>query len=262
MGLGIITLFICCGLLSGFFAGLLGIGGGMITVPALYYLFSYAGYPSDEIMQVAIGTSLAATFITASGSAWAHHLKKGIAVPPLLHLIPGLIIGSLMGVLLADLLPGSLLRVLFGCMAILFGLYYFFPRLPHFNFGPLNYTLSLFALVIGALSSLLGIGGGIFTLPVLLGYQLPMKNGIATAAVSTCITALVGSLFYLFIGHHPHPLPYSLGYIHLPSFFSIGLASICTVPLGAHLSHTLDTHVIKRILSCIFIAAGLLMLFR
>lgn len=262
MDLGIILLFIASGMLSGVLAGLLGIGGGIVTVPVLYYLLSFAGIPDDRVMQVAISTSLAATFLTAFSSTWAHHQKKNVHFSTLKYLIPGLAIGCVSGALTAHLVPSVFLREFFGIAAILFGIYFFFPRLPHLYIAPHpNFTLGFFGLAIGYLSSLLGIGGGIFTIPILFGYSVPMKNTIATSSASTLATALVGSLTYLVIAWYKPSLPETFGYIELPAFLSIGITSIFFAPIGVKLSHHLPTSLIQRIFASALALTGLSMLF-
>lgn len=262
MDLTIIILFILCGLLTGLLAGLLGIGGGLVTVPAIYYLLPLAGFPEEKIMQVAVGTSLAATFITSLASTWAHYQRKTILLSAFKLIVPGMIFGCIFGALIAHLLPSNYLRDIFGCVAILFGIYFFFPRFPHPNFGSSpNYTLSFFGLGIGTLSSLLGIGGGIFTVPVFLGYKLPMKNAVGTSSSATLVTALVGTITYLFISWHKPSIPETFGYIELPVFFAISLGSVSTSWLGVKLSHVLHTDMIKKIFACACAFTGIVMLF-
>jgi|SRR5579872_6223313 len=259
----IIILFAASGMLSGILGGLLGIGGGIVTVPVLYYSLQFAGIPDDRVMQVAISTSLAATFLTAFASTWAHHQKRHIQFSILQYLVPGLIIGCVSGALTAHLIPSVFLREFFGITAILFGLYFFFPKLPHLSIAKHpNPSLSLFGLAIGYLSSLLGIGGGIFTIPILFGYQVPMKNTIATSSASTLATALAGTLTYLLIAWSKPSLPETVGYIELPAFLSIGIASIFFAPLGVKLSHYLPTGLIQRIFACALGTTGIAMLFR
>jgi len=261
MDLTIIILFVLSGLLTGLLAGLLGIGGGLITVPVIYYLLPLAGFPEEKIMQVAVGTSLAATFITSFASTWAHYHKKTIVFSAFKRIVPGLIFGCMFGALIAHFLPSLFLREIFGCMAILFGIYFLFPRFPHPRFGSSpNFTLSIFGLGIGTLSSLLGIGGGLFTVPVFLGYQLPMKNAVGTSSSATLVTALVGTISYLFIAWHKPSIPETFGYIELPVFFAISLGSVSTSWLGVKLSHVLHTDIVKRIFACACAITGILML--
>jgi len=257
----IVFLFFLCGFASGLIGGLLGIGGGIITVPVLFFLFRFTALLPDQLMQVAISTSLATTFVTAAVSTALQMRKKAVHFPIIKFLIPGLAIGCIAGSLIAHLLPSVYLREFFGGMAILLGSYYFFPRLPlpHFGSSP-NMSLSFFGLVIGALSSLLGIGGGTFTVPILIGYNVPMRNAVATSSGSTLATAFIGTITYLIIAWHKPELPETFGYIEIPAFIAISIGSIFSTPLGVKLSHTLDTEWIKRIFAGCLILTGFFMI--
>ncbi len=256
----IVFLFVILGLASGVLAGLIGIGGGVITVPILYFIFNYTGMLEERIMQVAVGTSLAAGFITSSVSTFFQYRKRAIHFSVVKMVVPGLVIGCVVGSIIAHYLPSYYLREIFGGVAILLGLYFFFPHLPplHISSKP-NHTLSLFGLAIGCLSSMLGIGGGSLTFPVLLGYQVPVKNSSATSSASTLVTTLVGSLTYLLIAWRKPELPATFGYIELPAFIAISLGSVVTTPWGVKLSHVLDVTLIKRIFGCSLALIGVSM---
>ena len=258
----LVILLVLIGLLTGILSGMLGIGGGVISVPALYYLLKHTTIPSDYLMQVAIATSLAATFVTASVSWFSHHRRRSVEYRPVRLLLPGLLIGCALGSYLAQIVSSEMLRTIFGTMGILLGSYFLFPKLPHpFIAHSVNKTLSLFGLLIGTLSSLLGIGGGIFTVPLLIGYQVPMKAALGSSSAATLLTALFGTISYLIIAWHVESLPYTFGYIQLPAFFAIGAGSACTVPLGVHLAHKLPITTIKKIFGAAVILTGSVMLF-
>ena len=252
--------FILIGLVTGLLAGLLGIGGGVITVPCLYYLFSFTELPESRWMQIAASTSLAATCITSLASTLAHHQKKSILLPPLKLLVPGLVLGSITGSYLSHQFSSHTVRIIFGGLSLLLGVYFFFPHLPHLRLGShINRGLSVFGVLIGTLSSLLGIGGGLFTIPILMGYQVPLKNALGTSSVSTLFSAFLGTFSYLLIGWGKNPIPYTVGFIYLPALIFIASASLCTSPIGAHLSHFFSVTLIKRILGAVIIFTGLTM---
>lgn len=256
----IIFLFVILGLASGVLAGLIGIGGGVVTVPFLYFIFHYTGMFEEEIMQVAVSTSLAAGFITSSVSTFFQMRKKAILFSVVKMIVPGLVIGCIAGSIIARYLPSFYLREIFGCVALLLGLYFFFPKLPplHISSKP-NHSLSFFGLGIGCLSSLLGIGGGSLTFPVLIGYQLPVKNSSATSSASTLVTTFVGSLTYLLIAWQRPELPHTFGYIEIPAFIAISIGSIVTSPWGVKLSHSLNVTLIKRVFGCCIALIGISM---
>ncbi len=263
MNFGIILLFIASGSLSGLLAGLLGIGGGIVTVPILYYSLQYANIPENAVMQVAVSTSLASAFFTSFVSSWAHNRKKAIQFTYLKYLIPGLFLGSLTGAITVNYLSSYYLKIAFGIMAILLGIYLFFPRLPLLNLGTKpNSGLTLSGIVIGALSTLFGIGGGVFTVPVLFSYNLPTNQTVATSSASTMATTLFGSIAFLFIAWDRPSLPETVGFIEVPAFLLIAFSSILLVPLGVRLSRVLPTVLIRRIFACALAITGACMIYR
>jgi uncharacterized membrane protein YfcA len=250
--------FFTIGLLSGVLGGMLGIGGGVITVPALYFIFQSLNLFSDNTMQIAVATSLAASVITSLVSTYFQIKKKAILFSVFRLLLPGLLLGCILGALLAHHISSEWLKISFGVMAVLLGTYFLFPKLPslHICDKP-NWSLSFFGLLIGSLSSMLGIGGGSLTLPVLLGYALHVKNASATSSLSTLMTTLVGSLTYLGLAWNQPKLADTLGYIDLPIFCILSLGSIIAAPFGVKLSHTLDVSLIKRIFGFSLILVGI-----
>lgn len=258
----ILFLFIVLGLASGLLAGLLGIGGGVITVPVLYFIFHYSGIFEVRVMQIAVSTSLAAAIVTSAVSTYVQFRNKTINFSAVKLLVPGLVIGCIAGAISAHYLSSAYLRLTFGVMAILLGIYFFFPRLPHLSISSSpNQSLSIFALAIGWLSSMLGIGGGSLTFPVLIGYHIPVKNASATSSFSTLISVLIATITYLIIAWHKPELPNTFGYVEIPAFICISLGSIFTSPIGVRLSHTLNVVLIKRVFGCSLSVVGLSMLF-
>ncbi len=258
----LILIFIFLGLISGVLGGLLGIGGGVITVPTLYFIFQYTDMIDQHMMQVAVCTSLATSFMTAAVSTSIQFQKKAVVISALGLLIPGLAIGCITGSWIGHYLSSYFLTLIFGSMMVLLGIYFFFPRLPNLNISCApDRTLSMFGFSIGCLSTLLGIGGGSMTFPVLMGYQLPAKNALATSSAATLVTTLIGTLTYLYLGRNNPHLTHTFGYIHLPAFFSISLGAVISTPFGVWLSHELNIDFIKRIFGCSLVSVGLSMLF-
>ena len=147
----IILLCLAVGSLSGFLAGLLGIGGGLVLVPFLFYLLQHEHFPPDRLMHIVIATSLAVTAVTTIGSALGHHRKKAINTSVLRNYVPGLLVGCVSGAFIANLLPGAVLKMIFGCMLFLVGLYFVFFNMPSVNHAwPLS-TLNLFGFAVGNL---------------------------------------------------------------------------------------------------------------
>ena len=256
-----ILIFIVFGAATGLIAGLLGIGGGVIAVPVLYFTLWGSGFPHDELMHVAVATSLATTVITAFGASWSHHQKKTVRFDALKLIAIGLLFGCTAGVLLTYCLDNALLRFIFGASILLLSVYFFFPQLPSPNLASHpNWSLSIWSVVVGALSTLLGVGGGIFFVPILLGYQLPMKNAIATSSASTLLSAFLGTGLFLLFASTQSPLPHTFGYIYIPGFLAMGASSLSMTPFGTKLAHTLPVGWIKRIFACALSITGVAML--
>ncbi len=258
----VIVLFILLGMASGLLGGLIGIGGGVITVPFLYLIFHYMGMAEENLMRVAIATSLAAAAITSGVATLVQWRKKAIDLRAIRYLAPGLFVGCAIGSWLGYALPNLWLREGFGVIAIGLGLYFCFPRLPHLRLGSEpNRGLSLIGLLIGTLSSLLGIGGGSLVFPIFLGYHLPAKNAAASASLSTWISTLVGTLAYQTLAvYHPLSAEGLFGYIEGLAFIAISAGACFTAPIGVHLSHRLDIAPIKQIFGVSLALVGLSLL--
>lgn len=250
------------GLFTGVLAGLLGIGGGLISVPALFFLLSYYGFPQENLMHISVATALASTFMTSLGSSFSQH-KKGAIIYSFLHWIaPGLFAGALLGANLAGFLPSAILRKIFGLMATCLGGYFLFPSLPSPHLKKAS-SLSLFfwGTGIGTISALLGVGGGVFLVPALVWHQVSVKNAVATSSLGTLVSSLSGTIFYLYLGWGQALEGLYLGYIYLPAFLTIGPASLLTATLGVKLSHILPSHYLRRIFGAVLILIGALMAF-
>jgi uncharacterized membrane protein YfcA len=257
-----IAIYVLLGLCSGFFAGLLGIGGGVITVPALYYILLWKGASAGGVMQTAIATSLASTMVATALSTLAHRRRGAIYYNVLGFLVPGLIIGCISGAQLVSLLPGDLLRIIFGCVILVIGIYFVIPNLqiPQIANRP-NPLLFFFGLVIGHLSSFLGVGGGIFTVPLFYAFHIPSSNIAATSSAVTFTTTLTGTLTYLFMAWGAGPTSSTFGYIDPLAFLCISLGSFLSIRLGVKLAHHLPAPTVKRIFGGILGVTGIVMVF-
>ena len=243
----IILFYILIGLVTGVLSGMLGIGGGVISVPALFYIFETLNPNDPFLMHKCIATALGSTLITSIGASIAHHKKRALLPNVLKMIVPGLVIGCILGALISTVIPSGLLQSFFGWMALLLSIHFLFPNLfkgeisPH----PTN-AISFFGALIGALSSLLGVGGGVFMVPLLLAYSVPLKNAVATSSAGTLTTAFVGSVIYLFIAYGKPTGPDTIGFINIPAVLGIGVSSLLTSSFGVKLAHVLPTHIVKR----------------
>ena len=260
IALGIYALL---GVFTGLMAGLLGIGGGLIVVPALAYLFTAHGtVPDDHLMQVAVGTSLATILLTSIGSIWSHHKKGAVDWSILRRILIGLVIGSVAGSYLAHYLPSDILKKLFGLIEILIALQMAFGRqpAPHRQLPALP-GMTAAGSGIGALSSIMGMGGGAISTPFFVWCNVPIRNAIATSAAIGLPAAIAGTMAYVLTGWGINTLPgMSLGYVYLPAWLGIGVMSIVFAKVGASLTHRLPVPVLKRIFSILLVILGVKML--
>lgn len=258
--------FVLIGIFSGLLAGLLGIGGGIIVVPSLFLLFHYLDLPNPHMMQIAVGTSLAAMTFTSFSSALFHHLSKRVIWDYFYLLAPGIILGAIVGALVADWVTSKTLGVIFGICLILVGAYTTIPDKPLFFDGketpPVpSSTLLFFGFVIGLVSSLLGIGGGIITVPFLVYFHTPLKKAISTSAATGFLIALFGAISFLFFGMKEEVCPNCVGFIYPSAFIIIGITSSLTAPIGVKLVQILPTKVLKFIFGIALMATGLWIFF-
>lgn len=258
-------IFILIGALAGLLAGLIGIGGGVVVVPSLYYTLATLKIPPAEIMQIVIGTSLATIAFNTFISSLGHYRKKSILLRPLKRMLPGLILGAMAGATIAKIVPGDNLKIIFAIFEILIGLYFIFfspEQLADDNTLPKGFVMTLIGMGISCLSTLLGISGGVITVPTLLWFKVPMKKAVGTSATTSFIIALVGTISFLIYGIGKSTAHMTLGFIYLPAFLAICGGSLFAAPLAVELSHKLPTQVIKKIFAGVLIIVGLLMLMK
>ncbi|MCB1110080.1 MAG: sulfite exporter TauE/SafE family protein [Chlamydiia bacterium] len=250
------------GAIAGILSGLLGIGGGIVTIPCLVLIFSYIGLPPHHIMHLAIGTSLAAmVFNTISGS-YTHYKKQAIVFTVIKPMALGVVVGAALGALIATLLSSHFLQIFFGVFEILLGIRFLFPEskterghsIPSFG------VLSLISTAVTTLSTMLGIGGGMVNVPILTHFGIPVKKAIGTSSALSFLISFCGAILFLLFGMHHTTIPSTMGYIYIPAFLFISVVSFCVAPYGAHLAHRLPTAILKKVFAIVLIAAGLSMI--
>ncbi|MDP9139808.1 MAG: sulfite exporter TauE/SafE family protein [Pseudomonadota bacterium] len=260
-----LLIFLVTGAGAGVLAGLFGVGGGLIMVPALAFVL-HAGGISDAIyMQVAIGTSLAVISATSISSTLAHNKRGGVAWAVLLRFGPGLALGAIAGAFIADALSGDALRRLVGGGSLLVALKMIFSRDRASQIDQIRadaLELSLAGTVIGTLSSLVGIGGGSLTVPYLSARGLSVHRAVGTAAACGVPIAWSGAIGFVLAGWDVSGVPAPhLGYVSLSAFGALAVASVICAPLGAKLAHSLSPIILKRAFAALLIVVGLRMLF-
>lgn len=258
-----ILVLVVVGAVAGMLSGLLGIGGGAIIVPVLAVVFERQGVGGGVLMQSAIGTSLATIVFTAISSVRAHQKRGSIRWPVFWQLTPGVVVGALVGASVAHLLPGKVLKVVFGVFLLIIAVQMAWPRMPEANRGlPRRPWMVIAGGVIGGLSSLLGIGGASLSVPFLTWCSMRPVDVVGTAAAIGLPIALAGTLGYIVSGLQVTDLPpLSFGYIVLPAFGGIVVASTLFAPLGARLAHRLRPVTLRRLFAALLVIFGARMLF-
>lgn len=248
--------------LAGFLAGLLGIGGGLLMVPFFAWILPASGMNPALIMQVAVGTSLSVIAFTSLSSALAHHRREGVLWPVFRLLVPGLVLGALAGSAIADVIPSDWLQRIVGVAALLVAIKMMLNlQPPAHHVVPGGVGLFSAGGVIGAVSALIGIGGGSLTVPYLNWCNVEMRRAVGTAAASGIPIAWAGALGFIWTGMNETGLPpHSLGYVYLPALLATGIASICLAPLGARAAHALPAAALKKVFAVLLLVIGIRML--
>lgn len=242
---------IVLGAVSGIAAGLFGIGGGLIIVPVLVILFTQQGFATELVMIMSVATSLATIIGTSIASVLAHHRLAAVIWSKVFRLAPGIVVGAALGAVVANHMPKELLRLIF----IIYLLYAATTMALAHKPKPGRAAASGFVdgiagLITGSLSAIIGIGGGTLIVPFLVYFQMPMRNAVAVASACGLPIAISSTISYVVLGQSVIGLPaWSLGYIYLPAFFGIVLASILTAPTGAKWANKMPAQKLKRYFS-------------
>lgn len=255
-------IYLITGAFVGLFAGLFGIGGGLILVPVLSTVFFYY-QPSEHSIHLAIGTSLATILITSLSSAWAHHTHQAIRWDIVKTLSVGLLIGGFMGGWSSQYFHQQSLAIVFGVMEIFVAIYLYLNIKPKPSRLLPGKPKQIFAgTIIGNVSSILGIGGGTLNTPYMIFHNVPTTKAIATSTVCSLPIAFAGSIGFLLGGLTASGLPnFTSGFIYWPAFFGIVITSIFIAPMGAKLTHKLPVIHLKKLFALLLMALGLKMLF-
>jgi uncharacterized membrane protein YfcA len=256
--------YLVLGAIAGFLAGMFGVGGGLILVPVLIFLYDSQLFPSEHLMHLALGTSMAAILFTSLSSLRAHHQRGAVNWHVVRNITPGILIGTGFGALLASSIPTGGLAIFFALFVytvaaqILLGTR---PQASRQLPGAAGMTLT--GILTGCLSSLVSIGGGSIVVPFLVWCNIPLRNAIGTSAAVGFPVAVGGTIGYMLIGMNIQSLPaYSLGFIYLPALFWIALASSITAPLGAKATHNMKTNLLRYLFALLLLVLATKMLWK
>lgn len=250
-----LAVYLALGLASGFIAGLLGVGGGLVLVPVLSWIYARQGFPAQYNIHMALGTSLAIIVLTSVSSLRAHHLHGAVRWPAVRRIVPGIVLGTLTGALAAAHFPDRGLRWFFV------GFLFFAGSQMLIGFKPKAHRelpgwagMTAVGSVIGMISSWVGIGGGTLSVPFLNWCNVRFQEAIGTSAAIGFPIAVSGFAGYAISGQAASGLPqYSLGFIYLPALAMVALLSMVSAPWGARLTHTLPVTNLRKIFAALLL---------
>jgi len=262
-----LTLFLALGACTGLLAGMFGIGGGSLLVPALIFIFYGMGFDESIVIYLAIGTSLTSIFFSALSSSYSHHLKQSVAWSLVVPLSIGMMIGAIIGSRYATSLDSSDLKIIITIflfavgMEMIFNYSQFIISKTKKALSISNITAPVHGAWIGFLSAIIGIGGGSFTTPLMIAGGYNIRKGIGTAAACGAPIAIAGALGYMFFGQGNLNLPnLTSGFIYWPAVAGISFASILTAKIGANFSHSLPEVTLKRMFGIFLTIVGVMVM--
>jgi len=263
MGFEWIIAFLALGLVVGFMAGLLGIGGGGIMVPILTSIFLAQGVPVDQVVHMALGTSMASIIFTSFASMRAHHKQGAVMWNVVKYMAGGVVIGTFAATFLATYMKSVQLAIFFSIFMAYVSIQMAIDKKPKPS-RELSTPPSLFGVgsLIGIVSALVSIGGGSLTVPYLVWQNVDLKKAIATSAAIGFPLSIAGTVGYIINGmiHAEAGADMMLGFVYLPAVFLISIVSYFTAPLGARMAHTLPIGKLKKIFALLLMLLSIKML--
>jgi uncharacterized membrane protein YfcA len=250
------------GVAGGLIAGLLGVGGGIVIVPVLFTVLEAVGTDPEIAIKVAVATSLATIMLTSLSSARSHHSRGAVDYTLLRQWALPVIIGVIIGTMVAGFAPGRVLTAVFGTVALLVALNMVLRRnaKPVADTFPNGVLRSFYGLVIGVISAMMGIGGGSLSVPIMTTYGYDMRKAVGTAsAIGFCI-AIPGAIGYVVAGWGVSGLPAgSLGYINLIAFAAVAPLTVLFAPVGARIAHTVSESALRMAFAVFLVATAIRM---
>ena len=261
--LQMLALLLGIGVFAGVLAGLLGVGGGIVLVPAFYYAFTTLGFGGAQIMQMCVATSLATIIVTSVRSVFSHNRKGAVDWAILRSWAPGIMIGAILGVLVVAELRTATLQVIFGGLALIVGLYLGLGR-SEWRLGdtmPTGLSRAALSPSVGFLSVLMGIGGGSFGVPLMTLHNVSIHRAVATAAGFGVLIAVPSVIGFLMVPIAPADRPpLTVGSVNLIAFAVIVSMTLFSAPMGARLAHAMDPKPLKRVFAVFLVLVALNMI--
>jgi uncharacterized protein len=258
----LLLLYSAVGAIAGVLAGLLGIGGGLVIVPILVFCFHWQAMPEALMMHMALGTSMASIAFTSVSSFRSHHKRGAVEWLVVRRIVLGILTGTFLGSCAVARMSSNFLKGFFVIFLYYVAIQMILDKKPKAS-RQLPGRVGMFGVgnVIGAVSSLVGIGGGALSVPFMTWCNMSLHHAIGTSAAIGFPIAIAGTIGYIYngIGHAGLPA-HSLGFIYLPALLGIVLASVLTAPLGVRLAHSLPVSKLKRVFAFLLLVVGTKML--
>jgi uncharacterized membrane protein YfcA len=259
-----LLMFLALGAVAGVLAGLLGVGGGLVLVAALVWLLPAMGIPQEAAMHAALASSLASIVLTAAASARAHAARGSVLWPTVAWMVPGLLLGGWLGSGLAVRIDGDVLRYLVAAYCLMAAAQLVFGKVREADNGgvplPRGVLMSAAGVGIGAISAVVGLGGGSMSVPLLVWRGIAPVRAVGTSSACGVAIGLASAVGYAL--HAPAgALPaYAVGYVYLPAAIGVAMASVLAAPYGTRLAHRLHGHTLKRVFATFLAIVGLSLL--
>lgn len=246
-----LLLYAVLGIFVGFMAGLLGVGGGGILVPLLASLFAYQGI--EQHVHLALGTALTCMIITSVASTRAHNARGAVVWQAVGGMALGIIVGAYTATQIASKINAVYIALFFAIFMALMAVQMFIDWRPNPSKNPITQlTLLGVGAVIGSVSALAAVGGGFLTIMYLSYKNIEIRQAIGTSAAIGFPIAIAGAAGYMVGGwSETSRIPYAVGYVYLPAFIIVSVASVLAAPIGVHLSHSLPEAYLKKIFAVI-----------
>lgn len=257
--------FLALGAVAGVLAGLLGIGGGLVLVAALAWLAPLMGIPQEAAMHTALASSLASIVLTATASARAHAKRGSVMWPTVRWMVPGLLLGGWLGSFVAVRIDGDWLRLIVAGYCLIAAAQLLFGKngAPLADGAPPSQGLPLSAagVGIGAVSAVVGIGGGSMTVPLLVWRGVAPVRAVGTSSACGVAIGLASAVGYAFNAPAGALPEHAIGYVYLPAAIGVAIASVFAAPYGTRLAHKLHGDTLKRVFAAflILVAVSLLL---
>ena len=264
MDVSLVVAFVALGCVIGFLAGLLGIGGTMVMVPFLTIIFTHEHFPREHMVHIAVATAMATIVFTSLSNMHAHNRHGAVLWPVVRGLVPGILLGSLIGPLIVSGMSAMLLASVFAVFAAFSGAQMIWGRVPKAT-RELPGRLGLIGAGtgIGVLSGMVGAGGAFITVPYLERCNVRIHNAVATSAALGLPIAVSGTVGFVLTGLRQAGLPaHSLGYVYLPALLCIASSSMLFAPVGAKMAHRWPVRKLKNAFGCMLFGVDAFMIWK